>query len=96
MFVGSKGIQRITLKLFTMKGKKLIVTLHSFYFSNGCSVKWMPVVNDGKAHGLFNVTISFPLTDGSDTVFTQRQGPPTAHASLHRLKWAIKDRENKE
>lgn len=76
--------------------EKLTVKIHSFYFSDGTYVKWFPVNEDGKAHGAFTVAIEFSPTDrGSDIVKYQKHGPPSAHASLHLLKWAKKDRSNR-
>lgn len=73
--------------------RKLIVLVHSFYFNDGTYVKWTPVKDDGKAMGLFDVSIEFPPTDaGSDIIRSQHHGPPSAKASLHWLKWAKKDR----
>jgi hypothetical protein len=75
--------------------EKLTVKIHSFYFSNGVYVKWSPVNENGKGHDLFNVVIEFPSTDrGSDIIREQKMGPASAAASLHLLKWAIKDRNN--
>ena len=75
---------------------KLFVKIHSFYFSDGTYVKWFPATESGKAHDLFKVVIEFPPTErGSDIVRQQHMGPASAAASLHLLKWAIKERKGK-
>ena len=74
---------------------KLLVVIHSFYFNNGVYVKWTPLKEDGKGHDMFKVAIEFPPTErGSDIVRSERRGPPSAAASLHLLKWVIKERKN--
>lgn len=76
--------------------QKLIVLVHLFYFNDGTYVKWTPVNKDGKAKGLFDVSIEFPAAEaGSDIIRSQHQGPPSAKSSLHWLKWAKNDRAKK-
>jgi hypothetical protein len=67
-----------------------------YEFNDGSVVLWRPVDDSNKAHGIFRVDIAVKMADGGVRVtWEERQGPPSESASLHWLKWAIKNM-NKE
>lgn len=74
-----------------MQISKLQCTLHAFTFNDGSRVVWHPLDEKGKSHGYFTVAIHVKTEEGGITISEDRQGPPTAKASLHWLKWAYKD-----
>jgi hypothetical protein len=65
-----------------------------YEFNDGSIVLWTPADDTQKAHGSFRVDIVIKKDNGLvRSTLAIRQGPPSESASLHWLKWAIRDME---
>lgn len=78
-----------------MQISKLQCTQHSFTFNDGSQVHWYPLDEKGKSYGYFTLSIWLYKETGIIRIVEDRTGPPSAKASLHWLKLAIKDWKDK-
>ena len=63
----------------------------SYDFNDGSNVQWTPDDNSGKTRGMFTVRICIKRDGRIIGVCHHKSGPPSETASLHWLKWALKD-----
>lgn len=75
-----------------MPKKKFPICIKRKYeFSDGSVVIWTPADESQKAHGQFRVDICLKGHGPIRASWAYREGPPSEAASLHWLKWAIKE-----
>jgi|SRR6185312_2626138 len=73
------------------KFKYPVCVKRKYEFSDGSVVMWTPADDSQKAHGQFRVDIYLKSCGPIRVSWSMREGPPSEAASLHWLKWAIKE-----
>lgn len=79
-----------------MLTSKLKCVRHEFVFNDGSEVTWYPEDQEGNQHQWFTVYFRLKRLDGGKNISHKIKGPASAKASLHHLKWVLKENQQND